>query len=229
MQGLRGGIVVVKVLYKLDNVMRMHGGRAIVDIDKLELEAGRIYALTGPNGAGKTTLLQMLAFLDAPDTGTVEFAGKTVIYTEKKLQPLRRRVMLVDQQPILFSMSVYRNVEFPLKLRGQAVAERHAAVEEALRKVDMLDFADVMGSCLSGGEIQRVALARALVCKPEVLLLDEPTSNVDKKHQPIIESMIHSARDKDKISVIFSTHSMQLVEKLADCRLNMENGKISMC
>lgn len=214
------------MLYKLDNIKRIHGGKSIVDAEQLTIEPGRIYALTGPNGAGKTTLLQMLAFLDAPDQGVVTFMDKPVIYAEKHLQPLRRRVVLVDQQPVLFSMSVFQNVEFPLKLRGQSAAERRKVVEEALKRVDMLSFADVMGSRLSGGEIQRVALARALVCRPEVLLLDEPTSNIDKHHQPIIESMIRSANQNDKISVIFSTHSMQLVEELADCCLHMEAGKI---
>jgi len=214
------------LLYKLDNVKRIHGGKAIVDIAQLNVEPGKIYALTGPNGAGKTTLLQMLAFLDAPDAGTVTFMGNQVLYSEKQLQPLRRRVIMVDQQPILFSMSVYRNVEFPLKLRGLSEAARKTAVEEALKNVDMLSFADVMGSHLSGGEIQRVALARALVCQPEVLLLDEPTSNIDKNHQPIIENMIRSASKNDKISVVFSTHSMQLVEQLADHCLSMEAGKI---
>ncbi len=214
------------MLYKLDKVRRIHGGRAIVDIEKLDIEAGRIYALTGPNGSGKTTLLQMLAFLDAPDAGLVEFAGKPVTYSEKQLQPLRRRVVLVDQQPILFSMSVFHNVEIPLKLRGCCLAERKQAVDEALKKVDMLSFADIMGSRLSGGEIQRVAMARALVCRPEVLLLDEPTSNIDRHHQPVIEDLIRSACTDYKISVIFSTHSLQLVEKLADRCFQIENGKI---
>jgi len=214
------------LLYKLDNVKRIHGGKSIVDAEQLTIEAGGIYALTGPNGAGKTTLLKMLAFLDAPDLGVITFMDKPVVYAEKHLQPLRRRVVMVDQQPILFSMSVFHNVEFPLKLRRQDVVERRIIVEEALRKVDMFSFAHVMGSYLSGGEIQRVALARALVCQPEVLLLDEPTSNIDKHHQPIIENMIRSANQKDKISVIFSTHSMQLAKELADGCLHMEAGKI---
>lgn len=215
------------MLYKLEKVKRIHGGRAIVDIEKLSIEAGRLYALTGPNGSGKTTLLQMLAFLDAPDIGLIEFSGQPVIYSEKQLQPLRRRVVLVDQQPILFSMSVFHNVEIPLKLRGYSAAERKKAVDEALNKVDMLSFADIMGSRLSGGEIQRVAMARALVCRPEVLLLDEPTSNIDRHHQPVIEDLIRSACTDDKISVIFSTHSPQLVEKLADHCFQIENGKIN--
>ena len=218
---------MIEVLYKLDNVKRIHGGKAIVDIPQLNIEAGKIYALTGPNGSGKTTLMQMLAFIDAPDIGTVTFMGTPVVYSEKQLQPLRRRVVIVDQHPILFSMSVYHNVEFPLRIRNQSAAARKAAVEEALNKVDMLAFADVMGSHLSGGEIQRVALARALVCRPDVLLLDEPTSNIDKNHQPIIESMIRIASQSDKVSVLFSTHSMWLVEQLADHCLNLENGKIS--
>jgi len=214
------------MLYELDRVKRIHGGRAIVDIERLAIEAGKIYAITGPNGAGKTTLLQMLAFLDRPDTGAIEFAGGPVDYREKRLQSLRRRVVLVDQQPILFSMSVFENVELPLKLRGVGIAERKSAVDDALRKVDMLAFTDAMGGRLSGGEIQRVALARALVCRPEVLLLDEPTSNIDKQHQPIIEGLIRKASAEDHISIIFSTHNLQLADQLANHHLTIEGGKV---
>jgi len=214
------------MLYELDGVKRIHGGRAIVDIDRLAIEIGKIYALTGSNGAGKTTLLQMLAFIDRPDTGTIRFAGGKVEYGEKHLQPLRRRVVLVDQQPILFSMSVFANVELPLKLRNVKIAERKALVEEALRKVDMLAYADAMGGRLSGGEIQRVALARALVCRPEVLLLDEPTSNIDKQHQPIIEGLIRKASSEDGISIVFSTHNLQLAGQLANRHLTMESGRV---
>ncbi|KAF1082377.1 MAG: ABC-type tungstate transport system, ATP-binding protein [Candidatus Rifleibacterium amylolyticum] len=215
------------MLYELDGVKRLHGERAIVDIEQLAIETGKIYALTGPNGAGKTTLLQMLAFLERPDTGTIKFAGESVDFCEKHLRPLRRRVVLVDQQPILFSMSVFANVELPLKLRNVKSAERKVSVENALRQVDMLAFAEAMGGRLSGGEIQRVALARALVCRPEVLLLDEPTSNIDKQHQPIIEDLIRIANSDYKATVIFSTHSMPLVEKLADWHLLMEAGKFN--
>ncbi|NLF97554.1 MAG: ATP-binding cassette domain-containing protein [Candidatus Riflebacteria bacterium] len=214
------------MLYELDGVKRIHGGRAIVDIERLAIEAGKIYALTGPNGAGKTTLLQMLAFLDRPDTGTIRFVGGTVEYGEKHLQSLRRRVALVDQQPILFSMSVFANVELPLKLRNIKTVERKALVEEALRKVDMLAYSAAMGGRLSGGEIQRVALARALVCRPEVLLLDEPTSNIDKQHQPIIEDLIRKAGSEDGISIVFSTHNLQLVGQLANRHLVMESGLV---
>ncbi|NLF96994.1 MAG: ATP-binding cassette domain-containing protein [Candidatus Riflebacteria bacterium] len=205
---------------------RIHGGRAIVDIERLAIESGKIYALTGPNGAGKTTLLQMLAFIDRPDAGTIKFAGGLVEYDEKHLQPLRRRVVMVDQQPILFSMSVFANVELPLKLRNVKPAERKALVEEALRKVDMLAYSDALGGRLSGGEIQRVAFARALVCRPEVLLLDEPTSNIDKQHQPIIEELIRKAGSEEGVSIIFSTHNLQLADQLANRHLTMESGRV---
>ncbi len=214
------------MLYELDGVKRIHGGRSIVDIERLAIESGKIYALTGPNGAGKTTLLQMLDFLDKPDAGTLRFAGAPVNYSEQYLQSLRRRVVMVDQQPILFSMSVFANVELPLKLRNMKSAERKTAVENALSQVDMLSFADAMGGRLSGGEIQRVALARALVCRPEVLLLDEPTSNVDKQHQPTIEGLIRRASYEEGISIIFSTHNLQLADKLANRRLAMASGRI---
>lgn len=217
-----------EMLYQLDNVARIHGERTIVDIPSLNLEPGKIFALTGPNGAGKTTLLQLLAFLVAPDRGSITFNDQPVIQLEQFLQPVRRRIIMVDQNPVLFSMSVFKNVELPLLLRKKQPAHEHRAlIEAALEEVDMLSAAEVMGSRLSIGEIQRVALARAMVCRPEVLLLDEPTSNIDKHHQPIIENLLRQVNKKNKVSIIFSTHSMQLVEQLADHLLVMENGKIN--
>lgn len=216
-----------EMLYQLNNVSTIHGDRTIIDIPQLGLEPGKIYALTGPNGAGKTTLLQLLAFLVAPDKGNIMFNGQLVVQSEPLLQPIRRRIVMVDQNPVLFSRSVFKNVELPLLLRKNQPAHDHRAlVEAALKEVDMLAAAEVMGSHLSIGEIQRVALARAMVCSPEVLLLDEPTSNIDKPHQPVIENLLRQTNKKGKVSIIFSTHSMHLVEKLADHLLVMENGKI---
>ena len=104
-------------IYSISNVTRKYGDRKVLDIDWLEIQAGNIYALLGPNGAGKTTLLNILAFIDQPTSGHIHFYSNRVIYTEKNLQPLRKKIVMVGQSPILFTTTVYKNIEFGLKIR----------------------------------------------------------------------------------------------------------------
>ncbi|MBT4288004.1 MAG: ABC transporter ATP-binding protein, partial [Deltaproteobacteria bacterium] len=103
-------------LYQLENITQVVGKNKILEIENLEIQAGEIYALLGPNGAGKTTLLNLLGFLEKPTSGQIRFMGQTVKFAEKHLQQLRRNVVMVNQRPILFSTSVYKNMEFGLKI-----------------------------------------------------------------------------------------------------------------
>ncbi|MDA3831949.1 MAG: ABC transporter ATP-binding protein [Spirochaetales bacterium] len=165
--------------YSLNHLTKAYNGRPILDIDHLELEAGQIYGLLGPNGAGKTTLLNILGFLDQPTSGRVDFLGKAVRFQETAMQPLRKEVVVVDQYPVLFTTSVYSNLEFGLKLRKVAKVQREKIIDEVLDLVDMTSYKHVPAHTLSGGETQRIALARALALSPKVFLCDEPTASVD--------------------------------------------------
>lgn len=215
------------MLYELDKVTRTFGNRTVLEIDSLSFEAGRIYALIGPNGAGKTTLLNQLAFLDQPSSGELLFKSSAVSYDHGSLARLRRQVVLVDQSPILFSGSVWRNVEFGLKVRKIPKKERTRRIEHALERVTMTDFGqrDVHG--LSGGEVKRVALARALALEPEVLLCDEPTANVDREHQEIILKILAHANSVRHTTIIFSTHYLSQSRQLAHHTLLLQNGRLS--
>ena len=215
------------MLYELRNLTRLFGTRAVLDIEQLDFLAGHIYALIGPNGAGKTTLLNQLAFLDQPSSGTLTFQDSPVRYERNGLTNLRRQVVLVDQSPILFSGTVWRNVEFGLKVRGVTSREREHLIMQALEQVGMAGFArtDVHG--LSGGEVKRVALARALALDPEVLLCDEPTANVDRQHQEIILQIIEEANRSRNTTVIFSTHYLSQSRRLAHETILLRNGKVS--
>jgi tungstate transport system ATP-binding protein len=215
------------MLYELHKLTRVHQGRSVLDIPELTIPAGKITSLLGPNGAGKTTLLQLLAFLDTPSSGEVRFCTKPVDFTEKALQPLRRRVVLVDQYPILFTGSVLRNLEFGLKVRKIDPKKRGSVIDEALEMVGMKDFLNAEAHKLSGGETKRVALARALVVKPEVLLCDEPTANVDAENQEIIQGILERANGKEKISIIFATHSLSQAERLAHQTVILKDGRLS--
>ena len=163
-----------------------------MDIPFLELEKSRIYALLGPNGAGKTTLLNILAFLDPPTSGKIRYGSQSVQHQVTNLQALRKSVVMVDQHPILFTTSVYRNLEFGLKIRGLSAKERDRIIAESLDLVGMRDFSGAPAHRLSGGETQRVALARALALCPDVFLCDEPTSGVDVENRQIVVNILRT-------------------------------------
>lgn len=215
------------MLYDLDNLVREHGGRVILDIDHLVLGRGKITGLIGANGAGKTTLLQLLAFLDQPSRGSINFHGQPVIYREDRLLALRRQVALVDQYPILFTGSVRRNLEFGLKVRGIEAAERQRRIVAALEMVGMEEFLQARAEKLSGGETKRIALARALALRPAVLLCDEPTANVDGEHQEVILNILERANREERIAIVFSTHALEQAERLADTLVTLKDGRLS--
>ncbi|WP_136795323.1 energy-coupling factor ABC transporter ATP-binding protein [Desulfosediminicola ganghwensis] len=214
-------------LYTLENLAREFKGRKILDIEELAIKPGKIYTLIGPNGAGKSTLLNVLAFLDRPEHGALSFKGERVEYSARQLLELRRRVVLLDQYPILFTGPVWKNVEFGLKVRGVDKAERRKRVVEVLDLVGMEKFIEADAHKLSGGETKRVALARALAVRPEVLLCDEPGANVDKENQEIILALLGKINKSYGTSVIFSTHYLSQGRRLADHSLMLEHGQLS--
>lgn len=215
------------MLYRLENLQRKHGNRTVLNIENLEIGEGQIYTLIGPNGAGKTSLLTILSFLDRPTSGRIHFLDKEVAFGEKNLFNLRRQVVLLDQTPIMFTGSVWQNVEFGLRVRKVAAGIRRTKVQEALELVGMEKFADYDARGLSGGETKRVALARAVVLDPKVLLCDEPTANVDNENQEIILKIIEKINKERRCSVIFSTHYLSQGQRLADQTLLLQNGSLS--
>jgi len=215
------------MLYALHNLRKVYDGRAVLDLENLSLEKGRVLGLLGPNGAGKTTLLQILGFLLVPSSGDLLFEHKKVDFTGGNLMDLRRRVVFVQQQPILFTSTVWKNVEFPLKIRNTPKERRNRVVDELLDLVGMAAFKYARGHKLSGGETQRVAIARALACSPEVILLDEPTANVDVESQITIERIIQEINRSKGISVIFTTHNMVQASRLADETIFLFEGKVA--
>lgn len=215
------------MLYELRNIKRVFKGRTVLDLPELEIAPGRIYSLIGPNGAGKTTLLHLLAFLDRQTEGVLRFTGEEVPTSAAQLVALRRRVVLLDQYPILFTGPVWKNVEYGLKIRKVPAAERKKKVDEVLDLVGMQNFYKADAHKLSGGETKRVALARALAVSPEVLLCDEPGANVDKENQEIILSILHRTSKKERTSVIFSTHYLAQGRSLADETLMLERGRLT--
>ncbi|OQY59015.1 MAG: hypothetical protein B6245_08865 [Desulfobacteraceae bacterium 4572_88] len=215
------------MLYSLKSIKKVYKERTVLDLPELHLERSRIYVLMGPNGSGKTRLLNILSFLDSPSEGTVFYQNQPVFFSEKHLQPLRREVVLVNQHPILFSTSVYKNVEFGMKVRKIPGWERPKIVEECLDLVGMRDFIRAQARHLSGGETQRVAIARALACSPKVMLFDEPTSNVDVSSRIAIENIICDLHEIRGIPIILSTHDLLQASKLTYEKIFLFQGRIA--
>lgn len=165
-------------LLRVSALAKSFGARQLFSIDELALQAGESYVLTGENGSGKTTLLRILAGLDPPDKGVGHYASRRFDW-----QPypdwLRREVIYVHQQPYLFHTSVAQNIAYGLCARGIERRRRESLVAEAIAWARLEHLLAIPPQKLSGGERQRVALARAWVLAPAVLLLDEPTANLD--------------------------------------------------
>lgn len=213
-------------IYSLSGIQKIYDQNRVLNISDLVLEEGHIYALLGENGAGKTTLLNILSFLDKPSDGLLFFAEKLVRFDEKEMSTLRKDVALVDQKPLMFSTTVYKNMEFGLKVRKVPKKQRPEMIRKALEMVGMQDFLENSAVTLSGGETQRVALARAFVTEPKVLLCDEPTANVDLANQGIIVDLLKKINKEKNITIIFTTHDRGLAAKLAQETIFLARGEI---
>jgi tungstate transport system ATP-binding protein len=205
----------------LKDVLIRQGDKFCLSIEHLELLPRRIYALTGSNGAGKSTLLRALALLILPDQGTVNFATAGA----EDLTRLRQRVTLVEQAPYLLRGTVSDNLAFGLKLRGVHGKEQKERIGAVLEIVGLQGFEQRKADQLSGGEVQRVALARALVLQPQVLLLDEPTSNIDSKSLHAFEKLLSGLPDYG-VTVVFSTHDLSQPARVGGWMLRIENGRL---
>jgi tungstate transport system ATP-binding protein len=183
-------------------------------------EGGKIIVLIGVNGAGKTTLLRIIAGLENPDKGNIFYNGKSLTAKE-----LRQIATLVFQRTAMFSRSVYDNLAYGLKIRGKKDPEIKEKITQALSAVGLRNFEKRRAKKLSGGEQQRIALARAFLLEPTILLLDEPTANLDPNSATIMERAIMVRRKKDNI-IIMATHNLSQAKRLGDEIVHVYNGKI---
>jgi tungstate transport system ATP-binding protein len=215
----------VEPLYSLRNVKKIYSGQVVLDIEQLDLHPQKIYSLVGPNGCGKSTLLQILALLLKPTIGEIHFEGEHIEWQNKNLRRLRKDITLVHQAPYLFHRTVKYNLAYGLKIRGIHGDEQHRRIHDALDLVGLPGFGRRNARELSGGEMQRVAIARALVLKPKVLLLDEPTSNMDKKSVEAFDGLIPTLKEKD-VTIIQATHMPDQPERLGSEIISMEQGRL---
>lgn len=210
----------------LRNIEVGYSGGFVLSVDQLALEPGGIYMLAGPNGSGKSTLLNTLALLQRPLQGTLSMLGEKIIWTRSQLQRLRRRATLVHQSPYLFNATVRTNLAMALSIHGIHGSEQTRRIESSLSAVDMSAFLQRPAKKLSGGESRRVALARALSLNPEILLLDEPTANLDSHSIRIFEEVIRTLPALG-ITVIMSSHDPAQPQRLGGKLLHLNAGRMT--
>jgi tungstate transport system ATP-binding protein len=202
----------VNAVYQLRNLTKVYDGRQVLSIDHLDICRGEVLGIIGPSGAGKSTLLRLLDFLELPTTGSLVFGSHHINGAIPPLE-VRRRVTTVFQRPVLLNRSVAANVAYALHIRGKNRVD--ALVRSAINQVGLADLAAAPARTLSGGEAQRVALARALVIEPDVLLLDEPTANLDPANVKLIEDII-SQTNRAGTTVVLVTHNVFQARRLAN-------------
>ena len=211
-----------KVLYSIRNLQFRYSQNPVLRIERLEIERGKIYVFLGPNGSGKTTLFKILNCLLYPVKGEVLFMGDPL----KQSSDIRDKTVYVHQNPLLLSGSVMYNVAYGLKLRRVPVEERKKIVSKTLSDTGLSGFEYKKSTRLSSGEVQRVAIARALAVQPEVLLLDEPVSNIDSENILKIEETLLQIKEKYRCTVLICTHNLPFAYRICDELIHLENGEI---
>ncbi len=215
-------------MVRFENVgMRYGVGREVLRDVNFTLEPGTFTFLTGPSGAGKTTLLKLVLMAEQPSRGVISLFGSNLANLKRaELPPLRRRIGVVFQEfRLLDHLSAFENVALPLRLAGRRVNDFRKDVEELLSWVGLGERLDDKPPTLSGGEQQRVAIARAVVAKPEILLADEPTGNVDPD---IGERLIRLFVELNRFgtTVMIATHDRALIESTRARELRLVDGKV---
>jgi tungstate transport system ATP-binding protein len=211
-------------IYRLHNLTKTYDDRLVLDLDDLEIYRAEILAIVGPSGAGKSTLLRLLNFIEQPTSGQIVF--KDVVFQAGREMPLslRRKVTTVFQRPMLLERSVRDNVAYGLRLRGKRDAS--GKIDATLNQVGLDRLARQRARTLSGGEAQRVALARAMLIDPEVLLLDEPTANLDPYNVGLIEDIITDLNHRQGVTLVMVTHNVFQARRLADRVVFLLEGKL---
>ncbi len=202
------------------NVEKSYGDKKVLDVESLTLEEEKITGIIGANGSGKSTLLNIIAGLDDEYSGRVLYNGKEID------RHIRDRMTLVFQKAYLFKRSVYKNIAYPLKIRKKDKEDIEKRVLEMLELLEIKDLKGKTGNKLSGGESQKVALARALVFQPDLLLLDEPTSNIDPEYILHMERAIRKFNQETKGTIVIVTHNIDQAERLCQRIIKLERGKV---
>jgi len=214
-------------LIRIESLSKDFGKKAALKNINLSIDRGDFLTIVGPSGSGKTTLLRLLDMLDEPSQGHIRFEDVDVGgLSESEKLAHRRRVGMVFQSSMLFNSSVFDNVAYPLRVRG-VKDDLARGVGVALEGVGLAGFEKRNATTLSGGEAQRVSLAQAMIFKPELLLLDEPTANLDPKNVKVIEGIVAGIAQENGSTIVMSTHNMRQARSLSSKVAILNEGEFA--
>jgi ABC-type Fe3+/spermidine/putrescine transport system ATPase subunit len=214
---------VTQINIQLDNVSHHFGDQKVIDRVSINVDNGDLVALLGPSGCGKSTLLKLIAGIIPISQGDIYFGGKKVnLWSSKK----RNAVLMFQNYALFPHMTVEENIGYGLKMKNTNPEVRQEKVEKIMEKVQLIGYGKRMINELSGGQQQRVALARALVVEPDVLLFDEPLSNLDKKLRVSMRREIREIQKDVGITSIYVTHDQEESMAIANRIIIMRDGKI---
>ena len=214
----------MSAIAELNNISKTYGEITAIKNLTIKIPRNQIFTLIGPNGSGKTTLLKILAFLEKPTKGTVTFNDELV--KEGNLDRLRLHSTMVFQKTALFDTTVAKNIAYGLKFRGFSKNEIDEKLRSVLKIVKLESYEKRRAKKLSGGEQQRVSLARAIALGTELLLLDEPTANLDQKNMSIIEAAISQIVQERNTTIVLATHNMLQMKTLSENVALLINGEL---
>lgn len=216
-------------MIKFESVSKKYPfGQTALDDINLTIEDGDFAFVVGMSGAGKSTLLKLITRETIPTSGHIYFNNQDILKIPRsKIPLLRRRIGTVFQDfKLLLTKTVYENVAVPLEVMSQKDSLVEREVSSVLEKVGLIDKANNFPLQLSGGEVQRTAIARAMVAKPEVLLADEPTGDLDPQNSLEIVKLLERINQEDKTIVIMATHNAQVVNHFKKRVIVLDKGKI---
>lgn len=203
----------------IENIKKYYQDRLVIEVDKLELKSGKITGILGPNGSGKSTLMTIIAGLNIPDTGFIK-------YDNLSFEHVSERVTYLSHNSYLFNDTVYNNISYPLKFRKYSKKDITSTVENLINKFGIDYLSQKNALKLSGGERQKVCLARALSFNPELLLIDEPTSNIDPSFIKLIENTLSHENKTNKMTILLVTHNTRQAIRICDDAVFINNGQI---
>jgi len=211
-------------MIEITDISKRFGAKEVLRGVNATVKEGEIFAIIGPSGSGKSTLLRIINLLEQPTGGRVLFDGTDIHAAADRSFGLRRSMGMVFQKPVAFSTTVYENVAAGLRIRGAGEAAIRERVDEVLEVIGLADRAEQGARTLSGGEMQRVAIARVLVTDPALLLMDEPTANLDPLSTETIEDLIRTINREYGTTLLIATHDLLQGQRLADRMAVMIDG-----
>jgi len=215
------------VKIRVSNITKKFGKIIAVSNCSFEINDGEFFVLLGPSGAGKTTILDIIAGLERPNNGEIYFGEELVSSPFKVIEPRKRKIGMIFQDLALWPhMTVYQNIEFGLKERKYSKEERNKKIFNILELTKLLSYKSSYPTQLSTGEKQRVAIARAIVLDPDILLVDEPLSNLDEKLADELRLEIQKLQRQFKITTLYVTHNQREAFDIADKLIIINQGKI---